>query len=255
MILVIDIGNSNITFGIFDGEKLVKKFCLPSNFGVPDEEYLRLIKAQTAEFDISGCFIASVVTGLDLRFKKFLDSALNINSLVLTNDLPLGLKILTDIPSELGADRIANSIGAVEMFKENCIIVDFGTATTVEIVTKNKEFLGGIITAGINIQLDALSSKTSKLPKIKVSAPRKLIATDTKDAMLSGVIYGTAAMAEGIVRRYQEVLKPEKFIVIATGGQAEFIAKYTDNLFDCVVPDLTLWGLLKIQERISAECI
>ena len=253
MILVIDIGNSNITFGIFGGNELIKKFCLPSNFGVSDEEYLRLIKAQIDGFKIDGCVVASVVTGLDLRFKNFLDSDFGVNSIVLTHDLPLGLKILTDVPSELGADRIANSIGAIEMFGENCIIVDFGTATTVEIVTKNKEFLGGIITAGINIQLGALASKTSKLPEIKVSAPKKLIATDTKDAMLSGVVYGTAAMAEGIVKRYKKALEPEKYIVIATGGLAEFVAQYTDNLFDYVVPDLTLYGLMKIYSLIPHQ--
>lgn len=246
MILAIDIGNSNITFGIFDGENLVKKFCLPSNLCISDEEYAQKIKEQVAEHKIEGCVIASVVTGFDLRLKAVLDKVFSINSLVLTHDLPLGLKIKTDVPSELGADRIANSVGAIEMFKENCIIVDFGTATTVEIVTKNREFLGGLITAGINIQLGALSSKTSKLPEIKVSVPQKLIATDTKDAMLAGVIYGTAAMAEGIVNRYKKVLAPEKFTVIATGGLSEFISEYTENLFDFIVPDLTLYGLLKI---------
>lgn len=246
MILAIDIGNSSITFGIFDGEKLVKKFCLPSNFAVLDTKYSADIKEQTIGFCITGCVIASVVTGLDLRFKEFLDRLFNINSLILTYDLPLGLKIKTDAPAELGADRIANAFGAVEMFKENCIIADFGTATTVEIVTKNKEFLGGIIMAGINIQLNALSAKTSKLPEVTVSAPKKLIATDTADAMLAGVVYGTASMAEGLVMRYKNALAPEKFLVVATGGQAEFISKYADNLFDYVVPDLTLFGLLKI---------
>ena len=253
MILTIDIGNSNITFGIFDGDKLVKKSCLPSNFGVSDEEYLSLIKEQISEFKINGCVIASVVTGFDIRFKRFLDCALEVNSIVLTYNLPLGLKIMTDVPSELGADRIANTVGAVEMFKANCIIVDFGTATTGEIVTKNKAFLGGIITAGINIQLGALASKTSKLPEIKVSAPKKLIATDTKDAMLSGVVYGTAALAEGIVKRYKKALEHEKYVVIATGGQAEFIAEYTDNLFDYVVPDLTLYGLMKVYSLIQHQ--
>ena len=196
--------------------------------------------------------IASVVTGLDLRFKNFLDKQFSLNSLVLTYDLPLGLKIKTDVPAELGADRIANSFGAVELYHENCIIVDFGTATTVEIVTKNKEFIGGLITAGINIQLGALASKTSKLPETKVSAPKKLIATDTVDAMLAGVVYGSAAMAEGIVKRYREALAPDKFVVIATGGLAEFISQYTENLFDYVEPDLTLRGLLKVYEYLNA---
>ena len=196
--------------------------------------------------------IASVVTGLDLRFKNFLDKQFSLNSLVLTYDLPLGLKIKTDVPAELGADRIANSFGAVELYHENCVIVDFGTATTVEIVTKNKEFIGGLITAGINIQLGALASKTSKLPETKVSAPKKLIATDTVDAMLAGVVYGSAAMAEGIVKRYREALAPDKFVVIATGGLAEFISQYTENLFDYVEPDLTLRGLLKVYEYLNA---
>ena len=251
MILAIDIGNSNITFGIFDGNNLVKKFCLPSNLCVSDEEYACRIKEQTKGYMIDGCVVASVVTGFDIRLKTVLDKIFSINSLILTHDLPLGLKIKTDVPSELGADRIANSVGAVEMFGENCIIVDFGTATTVEIVTKNKEFLGGIITAGINIQLDALSSKTSKLPKIETAAPKKLIATDTKDAMLAGVIYGTAALAEGIVKRYKKALEPEKYIVIATGGQAEFISQYTENLFDYVVPDLTLRGLIAVYNLLD----
>ena len=252
MILTVDIGNSNITFGIFDGENLTKKFCLPSNCAVSDFEYGEKIKEQTDGFNISGCVIASVVTGLDLRFKNFLDKQFSLNSLVLTYDLPLGLKIKTDVPAELGADRIANSFGAVELYHENCIIVDFGTATTVEIVTKNKEFIGGLITAGINIQLGALASKTSKLPETKVSAPKKLIATDTVDAMLAGVVYGSAAMAEGIVKRYREALAPDKFVVIATGGLAEFISQYTENLFDYVEPDLTLRGLLKVYEYLNA---
>ncbi len=246
MILVIDIGNSNITFGIFDGDELVKRFRAPSNFCAPIDDYLGLIKENMEGLKPEGIIIASVVTDFDYKFKFALDKAFGCESLVVTPKTPCNLGIKLDNPMEVGADRIANAVGVLEKFGKNAIVVDFGTATTFEVVTEKREFIGGLITTGLHMQLGALNAKTSKLPKIELYPPKRAVATNTVDAILSGIVLGNACMIDGMIKKFKAELAPEEYIVVATGGFATFIDGYMRESFDYIMPDLTLEGLRAI---------
>lgn len=246
MILAIDIGNSNITFGIFDGNELVKRFRAPSNICSSMNDYLDVILSYLQEDSLEGAVVASVVTGFDYKFKDVLDKHFGINTLVLNSETKVDLKINIDNPKELGADRIANAIGVLEKFGKNAIVVDFGTATTFEVVTENREFIGGLITTGLHLQLNALASKTSKLPQIELYPPKRAVATNTVDAILSGIVLGNACMIDGMIKKFKDELAPQDFIVVATGGFASFIEGYMKSSFDYIEPDLTLEGLLGV---------
>lgn len=253
MILVIDIGNSSITFGIFDGRELVCKFRSPSNICVSMNEYLKILDENTVNCSIDGAIVASVVTNFDVLFKEALDAHYNIDTQILSSQTQLDLEIKLDNPSELGADRIANAIGALEKFGRNAIVVDFGTATTFEVVSKKREFLGGLITTGLHLQLKALGTNTSKLPEIELYPPKKAIATNTVDAILSGIVLGNAAMIDGMIKKFRQELAPENYIVIATGGFASFIEGYMKGSFDYIEPDLTLEGLYAIYSKLAQK--
>lgn len=289
MILVIDIGNSNITFGIFDtrkslasetfersldreavvrphesvdgrrlsnafdGDELVKRFRAPSNFCTPMDDYLALIKENLGGNKLEGAIVASVVTDFDYKFKFALDKMFGFETLVVSSATPCDLQIKLDNPSEVGADRIANAVGVLEKFGQNAIVVDFGTATTFEVVTKKREFIGGLITTGLHLQLDALSAKTSKLPQIELYPPKRAVATNTVDAILSGIVLGNACMIDGMIKKFKAELAPEEYIVVATGGFASFIEGYMKGSFDYIMPDLTLEGLKSIYHFCHAE--
>lgn len=278
MILVIDIGNSNITFGIFahgldsaaavrpqesvdgrqrstafDGDELIKRFRAPSNFCAPMDEYLALIRENLGENKLEGAIVASVVTDFDYKFKFALDKAFGVETLVVSPTMPCNLQIKLDNPSEVGADRIANAVGVLEKFGKNAIVVDFGTATTFEVVTEKREFIGGLITTGLQMQLGALNAKTSKLPKIELYPPKRAVATNTVDAILSGIVLGNACLIDGMIKKFKAELAPEEFIVVATGGFATFIDGYMRESFDYIMPDLTLEGLLAIYKYCNKD--
>lgn len=211
MILVIDIGNSNITFGIFDGDELVKRFRAPSN--ICD---LSVIEKNVGDYVLEGAIVASVVTDLDYKFKFALDKKYGFETLVVSPRTPCNLNIKLDNPLEVGADRIANAVGVLEKFGKNAIVVDFGTATTFEVVTEKREFIGGLITTGLHMQLNALNAQTSKLPKIELYPPKHAVATNTVDAILSGIVLGNACMIDGMIKKFKAELAPEEYIVVAT---------------------------------------
>lgn len=253
MILVIDIGNSNITFGIFDGDELVKRFRAPSNFCASIEDYLKLIEENLEAHSLEGAIVASVVTDFDYKFKFALDRTYGIETVVVSPTINYDLDIKLDNPFEVGADRIANAIGVLEKYGKNAIVVDFGTATTFEVVTEKREFIGGLITTGLHLQLDALSAKTSKLPHIELYPPKHAVATNTVDAILSGIVLGNACMIDGMIKKFKAELAPSEYIVVATGGFASFIEGYMKESFDYIVPDLTLEGLKSIYHYCHAE--
>lgn len=256
MILVIDIGNSSITFGIFDGDELIKKFRVPSNFSASMTEYLALIKENLGANKLDGAIVASVVTDFDYKFKFALDKTYGFETQVVSAKTPCNLEIKLDNPMEVGADRIANAVGVLEKFGKNAIVVDFGTATTFEVVTEKREFIGGLITTGLQMQLDALNAKTSKLPKIELYPPKRAVATNTVDAILSGIVLGNACMIDGMIKKFKAEMAPEEFIVVATGGFATFIDGYMRETFDYIMPDLTLEGLktiYKINSKTSLK--
>ena len=245
MLLTIDIGNTSITLGIFDGSALVQEFRLASDKDLSWEEYEVLVKSLFKDLKPSGCIISSVVEELTQKFKKAVDNVFGLESLVLTSDLNTGVKILLDNPKEAGADRIANVAGAYVLYDKPAIVVDFGTATSFDIVNARGEFIGGIIAPGVNLQLKSLNKFTSKLPKIDATLSNCAIGHNTTDAILSGVIRGTAAMIDGIVEQCERELG-EHAVIVATGGYSGLIANYMKRPFDFINPTLTLEGLRQL---------
>ena len=245
MLLTVDIGNTSITLGIFDGSALVQEFRLASDKDLTLEEYEVLVKSLFKDLKPSGCIISSVVEELTQKFKKAVDNVFGLESLVLTSDLNTGVKILLDNPKEAGADRIANVAGAYVLYDKPAIVVDFGTATSFDIVNARGEFIGGIIAPGVNLQLKSLNKFTSKLPKIDAALSNCAIGHNTTDAILSGVIRGTAAMIDGIVEQCERELG-ERAVIVATGGYSGLIANYMKRPFDFINPTLTLEGLRQL---------
>lgn len=242
MLLTSDIGNTNITLGLFDNEALVEEFRLASDKDLSLEEYEVLLKSLFKDFKIDGCIIGSVVEELNNKFSSAVKNVFNIEPVFLTNKINTGVKIKTDFPDEVGADRIANAAGAYILYKKPTIVVDFGTATTFDIINAEGEFIGGMIAPGINLQMKVLNKFTSKLPRIDVAISSKAIGHNTTDAILSGVIRGTACMIDGLVQQCEKELG-QKAVLVATGGYSGLIANYMKRPFDFINPTLTLEGL------------
>ncbi len=242
MLLTADIGNTNITLGLYDNDVYINEFRLASDKDLSGEEYEILLKSLFKDYVIDGCVIASVVEELNIKFKRAVDNVFGIKSVFVSYDINLGITVSTDNPREVGADRIANAVAAAKLYRGAVIVIDFGTATSFDIINSNKEFLGGVIAPGINTQMKCLKSSTSKLPKIDVSISQKAIGHNTTDAILSGVIRGTACMVDGLVAQCEAELG-EKATIVATGGYCGLIANYLKRPFDYVNPTLTLEGL------------
>ena len=242
MLLTSDIGNTNITLGLFDNEALVEEFRLASDKDLSLEEYEVLLKSLFKDFKIDGCIVGSVVEELNNKFMSAVKNVFGIEPVFLTNKINTGVKIKTDFPDEVGADRIANAIGAYVLYNKPTIVVDFGTATTFDIINAEGEFIGGIIAPGINLQMKVLNKFTSKLPRIDVAISTKAIGHNTTDAILSGVIRGTACMIDGLVKQCEKELG-QKAVLVATGGYSGLIANYLERPFDYINPTLTLEGL------------
>ena len=252
MLLTADIGNTNITLALFDNDKYINEFRLASDKDLSKEEYEILLKSLFKDFTIEGCVIASVVEELNIKFKRAVDDVFNIKSVFTASDINLGIKICTDNPREVGADRLANAVAAANLYQGAVIVIDFGTATSFDIINSKKEFLGGVIAPGINTQMKCLKSSTSKLPKIDVSISKNAIGHNTTDAILSGVIRGTACMVDGLIEQCEAELV-EKATIVATGGYCGLIANYLKRPFDYVNPILTLEGLKLIYE-LNTNC-
>ena len=254
MLLTADIGNTSITLGVFDNETLVEEFRLASDKDLSLNEYEVLIKSLLKDFEIEGCIISSVVEELTDKFKEAVDNILKIDSIVLSSDINTEVKIKIDNPKEAGADRIANAAGAYVLYKSPVIVVDFGTATTFDIVNSDGEFIGGVISLGIMSQMKALNKFTSKLPRADVSLSPSAIGHNTNDAILSGVIRGTASMIDGMIEQCEKELG-QKATIIATGGYSGLIANYLKRPFDYINPTLTLEGLRHLYQINKSACI
>lgn len=242
MLLAADIGNTSITLGLFDNEALVEDFRLASDKDLSLEEYEVLLKSLFKNYDIEGCIISSVVEELNNKFKSAVDNVFKIESILLSAKINTGIKIKMPNLDEVGADRIANAAGAYVLYNHPVIVIDFGTATTFDIVNQDGEFIGGVIAPGINLQLKTLNKFTSKLPRIDAAESKTAIGNNTVDAMLSGVIRGCACMIDGLIEQCEEELG-QKAVIVATGGYSNFVANYLKRPFDFINPTLTLEGL------------
>lgn len=246
MLLVVDVGNTHVVFGLFREEKLLGKWRLQSNKSRTVDEYaLELLslfnsKGFTAE-QIDSIAVSCVVPVLSRVFVKISRKYFSKEPLLVDSRLPLGLKLLVDVPETVGADRIVNAVAAKKLYGSPVIVVDFGTATTFDVINSDGNYIGGIISPGLLISAEVLSSRAAKLPSIELCKPAMLIGKNTRDSMLSGIVFGYVELVDGIIRRIEEDTGVSS-VVIATGGLANLIAPQSRYIKE-VVPELTLQGL------------
>lgn len=248
---MIDIGNSNIVLGVFRGQDLAATWRLGTEVHKTPDEYAVLLKSLLASeellpSEIKEAVLASVVPPLVATFQEALGRHLGIQPLVVETGIRTGVRICTDNPREVGADRICNALAAYRLYGGPAIVIDFGTATTFDVVSKEGDYLGGAIAPGITLAMEALFQHAAKLPQVELTRPKHAIGKNTVTSMQSGLIFGYVGLVEGIVRRIQRELGG-KARVIATGGLAEVIVRET-SLVELVDPQLTLVGLRLIHE-------
>lgn len=252
MLLVIDVGNTNIVYGLFEGTELKHQFRVESGRGRTADEYAVVLKQLCemhgiAPSQVDAAIIASVVPALTEPMVGLVKRAFAIEPKIVGPGIRSGMAILYENPREVGADRIVNSVAAFEKIKGGVIVVDFGTATTFDCVTPKGEYLGGVIAPGIQISADALFSRAAKLPRVEIVQPPKVVGKNTVHSMQSGIVYGYVGLVDGVVERLKEELG-YPCEVMATGGLASLIAPLTRNIKD-VDPNLTLTGLRLLHER------
>ncbi|MDN4070677.1 type III pantothenate kinase [Paenibacillus sp. FSL R5-0407] len=252
MFLVVDVGNTNIVLGIYRGRELLHHFRIGTNRQSTVDEYGVLIYDlfQMSKIDvreIEGVIISSVVPPLMHVLEELCEKYLHRKPLIVGPGIKTGLNLRYENPREVGADRIVNAVAAIEQYGGPLVVVDFGTATTFDCVDAKGNYLGGAIVPGIGISTEALYQRASKLPRIELEKPKKVIGRNTVHAMQAGIIFGYAGQVDGIVERIRREMEAEPK-VIATGGLAELIASEASSIQE-VNPWLTLEGLRLIYER------
>ena len=251
MLLAIDIGNTSIKLGIFDGNKLKATWNLATGIHRTSDEYgvmlLGLMVHQRVRpTKITGVSLCGVVPPLVPTFTELCQKYLNTKPLVVEAGVKTGMHIRLDNPREVGPDRVVNAVAAQNLYGKPVIIIDLGTATTFDIVSQEGDYLGGIIAPGIGIASEALFTRTAMLPRIELVRPKEVIGRNTITAMQSGMIFGYIGLVEGIIQRIEQQLG-SKTMVVATGGQAYALAKEIPSI-ETINPDLTLTGLRIIYE-------
>ena len=250
MILALDVGNSQIYCGVFDEGKLVVQFRRTSTVRGSSDELGVFLRAALRENGIDPNNVAqitacSVVPDINYSLRACCQKYFNIEPLILRPGIRTGLKIGYKDPKEVGADRIADAMGAIKLFPDrNLIVIDFGTATTVCAITRDREFLGGNIVPGLRLAMDALESKTAQLPSVEIKPVRSSIGRTTVESIQSGLYWSNVGMVKELVQRISdEVFSEDRPLVIATGGFCHLFNR--EKLFDRVAPDLILTGLLE----------
>jgi len=251
MLLTIDIGNTNLTLGLYENGQLGAHWRLATDHNrMPDEyglQFLGLLQnAGKTLKDIKGISVASVVPPLTGRVIQACREYLKVEPLVVDAGVKTGIKIRYEDPKAVGADRVCDAVAVMKLYGGPACVVDFGTATTFNAVTKDGEYLGGAITAGINLAAEALYTRAAKLPRIDLQVPPSVIGRNTVHAMQSGLLFGYVSMVEGMVSRFRAELGSD-MKVVATGGLAEVVAKET-KVIQVIAPWLTLDGLRIIWE-------
>ena len=246
MILAVDIGNTNIVIGCIEEEKVYFVERVSTDISKTELEYVVQFKTLLELYrikmeEITGCIIASVVPPLNNIVKNAMEKLLRITPMIVGPGLKTGLNILMDNPAQVGADLIVNAVAGLKYYGAPIIIIDMGTATTISVVDKNKNYVGGMILPGVKVSLESLVNRTSQLPRISLEAPKKMIGKNTVDCMKGGIIMGKAASMDGLIERICEELGyPAQ--VVATGGLAGCIIPYCKKEIICD-NELTLKGL------------
>jgi len=252
MLLALDVGNTNITLGVYRGSELAGRWRLKTDrdqtadgWGILCRNLFGLSDLDIGQ--VSGVVIASVVPPLDSVLEEMAERYFRARPLFVGPGVKTGLAVLVDNPSEVGADRIVNGVAAFHKYGGPCVVVDFGTALTFDAVSARGEYLGGIICPGIGIAAEALFSRTARLPRVDLREPGKLIGANTVASIQSGLYYGAIGAVDGILERLIETLGPETKCV-ATGGQARLVAPSSRRLRQ-IDDNLTLDGLRIIWEK------
>jgi len=252
MLLVIDVGNTNISFGVFEGEALLHHLRSESARARTADEYAVLIRQMlalrgVAPERIESAIIASVVPTLTDTMVGLVRRAFGRDALVVGPGIKTGMPILYENPREVGADRIVNAVAAYEWARSGVIVVDFGTATTFDCVTPKGEYLGGVIAPGIQISAEALFSRAARLHRVEIALPPRVVGRNPVHSMQSGIVYGYAGLVDGLCGRLKKELG-HPCRIVATGGLARLIAPQTESI-EVVDDDLTLTGLRLLHER------
>jgi type III pantothenate kinase len=252
MLLAIDVGNTNIVYGLFEGEKLVHKFRVESARGRTADEYSVVLRSLldmqgVAPKSVDAAIVASVVPSLTESMVGLARRACGREALVVGPGIRSGMAILIENPREVGADRIADAVAGFDKAKGGVVVVDFGTSTNFDVVTPKGEYLGGVLAPGLQISADALFSRAAKLPRVEIAKPAKVVGRNTIHAMQSGIVYGYVGLVDGLVDR---ILAELGFpcAVIATGGLASLIAPLSRTITE-VDDELTLVGLRILYDR------
>ncbi|MDO5037420.1 MAG: type III pantothenate kinase [Tissierellia bacterium] len=254
MLLVVDVGNTNIVFGIFNGEELVHDWRMNSDKSKSSDEYgmffLEVLNhANIKPAEISDVIVSSVVPNIMYTLENTIFKYFNKQPLIVGAGIKTGLNIRYDNPKEVGADRIVNAVSVVQRYGGPAIIIDIGTAITFCVIDKHENYCGGMIVPGIGISSEALFTRTSKLPKVEILKPQEIVGKNTVSSMQSGLYYGFSSMIDGIVDHICQDLKlsSKDVHIIATGGFASLLVG--DSRHDIIIErDLTLDGLRRIFE-------
>jgi type III pantothenate kinase len=251
MLLAVDVGNTQTHLGAFDGEQLVHDWRLATERHATADmlasRIATLLELEDLGFgSLDGAIVSSVVPQLGPEYERLCETRIGPDCLMVGPQLKTGMPILVDSPHELGADRLVNAVAAYDKVHGACVVVDFGTAVTYDPVSAEGEYLGGIISPGVEISLEALYSRAAKLPRVDLAPPRTLIGKSTIDAIRSGIIYGFAGAVDAILRRLRAELGDCE--TIATGGLSEHIVPFCEEV-DTVDDLLTLNGLRLLHER------
>lgn len=252
MLLAIDIGNTNIVIGCIREDEILFKARIATDRTRTSDQYGVEIKNMLEAFgvhreDISDCIISSVVPPVFHSVRTGVVKVIGKQPMVVGPGLKTGLNIRVDVPSQVGSDRIVIAVAALAEYKAPLILMDMGTATTIEVVEENNTYIGGVIFPGVKVSLDALTSRAAQLPAISLDKPRTVVGKNTVDCMRSGMMYGTAAMIDGLVDRIEQELG-YKATLVATGGMAQFITPLCKREI-ILEKDLLLKGLNLIYQK------
>lgn len=253
MLLVIDVGNTNITLGVFEEVNLAASFRITTQIARTSDEYglllCDLLKARKINTeDIDSVIIASVVPKVMYSLTSGIIKYLNITPLIVGAGTKTGIKVAAVNPREIGADRVVDAVAAYEIYGGPVLVIDFGTAITYDLITENGSFIAGVTSPGLRIAANALWNDTAKLPEIEIARPDTILAKDTVTSMQAGLVFGCIGQTEYIVRRMLEEAGIKKCKVIATGGLGKIIADSTD-VIDIYDTNLTLKGLKIINDK------
>lgn len=256
MLLAIDAGNTNTVFAVYDDEKLLKVWRLATNSSRTSDEYMALLYPLLSQkgidlSEITAAILSSVVPDANMNIRRFCESEIGCE-MITVEASSVNLEINLDKPEEVGADRLVNAVAVNCRYNVPCIVIDFGTATTFDVIDAKGRYDGGIIAPGVNLSMSALHQAAARLPRVSVKKPDAVVGKDTVSAMQSGMYWGYVSMIEGLLVRMKEEIGAPECTVVATGGLAHLFAPALP-LINEVDEDLTLYGLHKIYKDQQDE--